>query len=63
MTSLVKKLSAFLITLVLILFGFVLVAHANQALAFTVSGHVSDSSAGDLDGATVDIIDTSTPFW
>ena len=60
MTSLVKKLTIFITTFIFLLFGLFFTVHANQALAHTLSGNVSDSSGVDISGATVDVIDIST---
>ncbi|OGH16947.1 MAG: hypothetical protein A3C30_00955 [Candidatus Levybacteria bacterium RIFCSPHIGHO2_02_FULL_40_18] len=60
MNCLVKKLSLLLATFTVLLFGFFITAHANQAFAHTLSGNVSDSSGTDIVGAVVDVIDTTT---
>ncbi len=60
MPFLVKKISALLIASILLFFGFIFASHANQALAHTLSGNVSDSAGADISGATVDVIDTVT---
>src|SRR3990167_11136830 len=60
MNCLVKKLSLLLATFTVLLFGFFITAHANQAFAHTLSGNVSDSSGTDISGAVVDVIDTTT---
>jgi len=60
MNPLIKKLSIFFTTLIFLLFGFIFTAQANQALAHTLSGNISDSSGADISGAVVDVIDTAT---
>src|SRR3989338_5285934 len=56
MNCLVKKLSLLLATFTVLLFGFFITAHANQAFAHTLSGNVSDSSGTDIVGAVVVVI-------
>src|SRR3989344_2281753 len=60
MNSLIKKLGILLTTFTFLLFGFFITAHANQALAHTLSGNVSEASGTDIVGAVVDVIDTTT---